>query len=580
MSNAPNPSGPRPECTAEFPRKYIAKGEALDSWGKIEPYFDELHARPLDTGEVLDQWLADFSELLAVIDQVGTDRRVRMTCQTDDAARKAAFLDFVENLEPKCKPRTHELHVRFTRSPAADGLPPDRYSVLARSIRARVELFREENVPLETEEARLVQQYQQVSGAQTVYFDGKEQTLPQLARYAERNDRDIRAEAWKAEAGRRLLDADALEDVFDQLIRLRHKIARNAGCTDYRQFAFKSMERFDYTPADCMAFHDAVERAAVPALRSLQEQRQAALGVDPLRPWDLAVDLKGRPPLRPFDSAFELCQKVSRVFHRIDPALGGQFDEMNTRGYLDLESRKGKAPGGYQANYEESRHPFIFMNAVGMQRDVRTLVHEGGHAFHYYAARHDPLLAYRSCPIEFAEVASFAMELLALEGLDEFYDAEGAARAKRAQLEGILALFPWVATIDAFQHFLYTNADHTREQRRERWLELHERFGGLADFTDHEEALACSWQRQLHLFEVPFYYIEYGIAQLGALQVWRNALGDRPDAIARYRRALALGGSRPLPEIFDAAGAKFDFSYDTLTPLIDLIHAELGQLPS
>lgn len=563
----------------EFPRRFVAEGEALDDWSRIEPYFDRLRDRPIDTPAALEKWLVDYGELMACIAEVGTDRYVRMTCQTDDPARKAAYLDFIENIDPKCKPRCHELNVRYAEASAARGLPRQRYHVLDRSIRARVELFREQNVPLQTEEAKLEQRYQEISGAQTVQFDGREQTLQQLALYAERTERDIRQAAWETEANRRLQDAEALEDLFDEMIKLRTRIARNADCADYRDYAFKSKLRFDYTPQDCLAFHEAVEKTVVPLLRDLQRARKKALGLDVLRPWDLAVDVRSRPPLRPFQTAAELCGKASHVFHDVDAELGKQFDEMVRRGYLDLESRKGKAPGGYQSTYEESRHPFIFMNAVGVQRDVRTLIHEGGHAFHQVACREEPLLAYRSSPIEFAEVASFGMELLAYDFLGHFYSDGELARARRAQVEGIVALFPWVATIDAFQHFLYTHPDHTRQQRREEWLRLHQRFGGIADYSGYEQALAYAWQRQLHLFEVPFYYIEYGIAKLGALQVWRNATRDRRDATQKYRAALALGGSRPLPELFETAGAKFDFSERTIAPVVDMLRAELAKLP-
>jgi len=562
-----------------FPRRFVAAGDCLDDWSRIESYFERLVQRALDDVPSLEEWLIDCGELLACIEEVGTDRHVKMTCQTDDPGRRAAFLDFIENVEPKCKPACHELDKCYIRSEASTRLRRERYHVLDRNIRARVELFRPENVSLQTEEAKLRQRYQEISGAQTVPFEGREQTLQQLALYAERIDRDIRRQAWEAEASRRLRDVDALDDVFDQLLRLRHRMARNAGCRDYREYAFKAKQRFDYTPQDCLAFHSAVERTAVPAARMLQHQRRSALNVSPLRPWDLSVDVKGRPPLRPFQGVEDLCDKASRVFHRVDPELGDQFDEMRRAGYLDLESRKGKAPGGYQATYEESRHPFIFMNAVGVHRDVRTLIHEGGHAFHQFAARQDPLLAYRSSPIEFAEVASFGMEMLALDYLTEVYDPEEFARAKRAQLEGIIALFPWVATIDAFQHFLYANPDHTREERKCQWLALRERFGGIEDYTGHEDALAHSWHRQLHLFEAPFYYIEYGIAKLGALQIWNRARSDRPGATRRYREALRLGGSRPLPDLFSASGATFDFSEKTLDPLLSAVREELDRLP-
>jgi len=564
----------------DYPRRFLDSDDVVDSWEAIAPYFDRLRKAPIDTVDELTKWLEDYSELAAAVSEVGTDRQVKMTCQTDDESRKRAFLDFVENIAPKFKVACHELDVRYTQSKAASKLPKDRYAVLDRSIRAGVEVFRESNVALQTEETKLEQQYQEVSGAQMVEFEGREQTMQQLGLYAEKTDRNVRQAAWEAEWNRRLQDVDKLEGIFDQLIALRHKMAENADCRDYREYAFKVKQRFDYSAEDCISFHDAVERAVVPAVRELQRQRSAALGVKSLRPWDLAVDVKARPPLRPFCEPKELCEKCSRIFHRVDPELGAQFDDMNARGYLDLASRKGKAPGGYQATYDEGRHPFIFMNAVGLQRDVSTLVHEGGHAFHSYAARRDPLLNYRSSPIEFAEVASMGMELLAIDFLDEFYDEAQKARAKRQELEGLIGLFPWVATIDAFQHWIYTNPAHDRGARKDHWLSLHERFGGIADFTGYEEALAYRWHKQLHLFEVPFYYIEYAIAQLGALQVWRNSKSDYPGSVSRYRSALKLGGTRPLPELFERAGAKFDFSYDTLAPLVELIQKELAALPA
>ena len=564
----------------EFPRRFVRADERLDSWESIAPYMDRLRDRALDTPQAIERWLCDYSELAAAVMEVGTDRYVKMTCQTDDPQRKAAYMDFIETVEPNWKRRAHELNVKYAESPASRQLARERYFVLDRSLRASVEIFRDQNVPLQTEEAKLEQQYQEISGAQTVHFDDKEQTLQRLALYSERTDRAVRQAAWEVEWSRRLEDVDKLEDIFDQLVALRHRMALNADCRDYREYAFKSKQRFDYAPQDCIAFHDAVERATVPLLRELQRQRQTSLAVDRLRPWDLAVDPKGRPPLRPFATAVELCGKASRVFHRVDSALGAQFDEMNAKGYLDLDSRKGKAPGGYQSTYEEARHPFIFMNAVGVQRDVSTLIHEGGHAFHAQACRHEPLLSYRSSPIEFAEVASMGMEMLALDYLGEFYSPDDQLRAKRTELESLIGLFPWVATIDAFQHWIYTNPGHSRDDRRREWLRLHERFGGIADFGGYDRALAYRWHKQLHLFQVPFYYIEYGIAQLGAMQVWRNTKRGRQAATARYRQALALGGSRPLPELFATAGANFDFSDATLGPLMESVREELETLPA
>jgi oligoendopeptidase F len=565
-------------ATTPFPRKYVKQDQALDSWAAIEPYFQDLLDRPIDTPDQLQQWLFDGSELCACISEVGTDRHVKMTCKTDDSEREKAYLDYVENIEPKCKPMWHKLNIRYTESPAAQKLPEDRYFVLDRALRARVKLFRDENIPLQVEEAKLEQKYQKITGAMTVHFDGKEQTLQQLAVYGESIDRAVREKAWLAGASRRLQDADQLDDLFDDLFRIRAQMAGNAGFANFRDYAFASKERFDYSPEDCLAFHEAVEKSVVPALRRMQETRKTALNVSPLRPWDLSVDPENKSPLRPFGDIPEFCNKTSAVFHRVDAELGRQFDEMRDQGYLDLDSRKGKAPGGYQATYDEARHPFIFMNAVGLSRDVRTLLHEGGHAFHSYASRDEDLIEYRNPPIEFCEVASMSMELLSLDYLDEFHDGDELRRAKFAQLEGIIHLFPWVARIDAFQHWMYTRPDHTREERRDYWLELNERFGGIEDYTDQEPVLERLWQRQLHLYLAPFYYIEYGIAQLGALQVWCHSRENRAAAIRTYRNGLSKGGSLPLPQLFDETGIRFDFTESTLTPLIDEVEKELEML--
>ena len=565
-------------ASSEFPRQFVRATDRLSDWSRIQPYFEDLLARPIEKLEQLNAWLVDWSELAACIDEVGTDRYVKMTCQTSDPEYEKAYLTFVEQIEPKCKPMWHRLETRYVASPAVDALPRARFEVFNRSVRNRVELYREENVALEVEEAKLEQKHHKISGAMTVEYEGKEQTLQQLARYLEGTDRCIRRQTWELGTKRRLQDAEALEDIFDELLGLRHRMARNAGLADYRAYAFRAKERFDYTPEDCITFHEAIEKACVPLVRDFQEKRQAALGLEELRPWDLSVDVKGRPPLAPFETIGELIDKCAAVFERVDPELGEQFRQMAGRDDLDLESRKGKAPGGYQSTYHESRRPFIFMNAVGIQRDVRTLIHEGGHAFHALACRHDPLLHYRNAPIEFAEVASMGMEMLAYEHFDVFYSGSDLVRAKRQQLEGIVAIFPWVATIDAFQHWMYTHPEHTRAERRDRWLALHDRFGGIEQYNGYEEGLARSWQKQLHLFQVPFYYVEYAIAQLGALQIWLNANDDRGQAVRDYRRALPLGGSRPLPELFQAANTRFDFSIDTLGPLMDATQRELQAL--
>ncbi len=549
-------------------------------WENLEPLYASLLDRELKCSGCLEQLLLDRSDLDAAASEAHTNLYTHMTCHTDDEKAKSAYLAFVENVEPKLKQAGFDLDRKIVGSPHTGDLDGTRYEVLLRDLKADVELFRDENIPLQTEETKLDQQFDETSGAMTVDFQGQERTLPQMARFLEENDRQTRESAWRGIWERRHRDHERLNQIFDRMIELRHQMAINAGFGNYRDYAFKRRHRFDYTPADCDAFHRACEQVCVPLLRELNATRAEALGVDPLRPWDLGVDIKGRPPLRPFEGADELVARTSKLFHRMEPSLGDMFDSLRGGDCLDLESRKGKAPGGYQAHRDRTLKPFIFMNAAGLHRDLETMIHESGHAFHSILCHGEPLLHYRHAPIEFAEVASMTMELFAFPYLGEFYDEAQASRARRKHLEDLAILLPWIATIDAFQHWLYTHPDHSRDDRTACWLDLDERFGPAVSWSGLEQYRVNSWQRQGHLFGVPFYYIEYGIAQLGALQLWLQFKADRGRAIESYRKALSLGGSRPLPELFAAAGLDFDFGPDTLRRLMDEVQAELETLPA
>jgi oligoendopeptidase F len=559
----------RLRLTPYRPRRFVPADADLGDWSQIAPLFDRLENARADR----EQWLLDWSEVSAALDEESSRRYIAMTCQTDDAEAERAYLHFVENIEPQLKPRQFALCKLYAARP----LPGDRYAVLNRDVATSVELFREENVPLETEEARLGQQYQKLTGSLTVQFRGEEKTLVQMSRYLEEPDRPLRQEAWELVARRRLQEREKFEDLFDSLLKLRVKIAGHAGFDSYLDFIFRQRRRFDYTPADCVAFHDAVEREVLPLLRELQADRRRRLGLPALRPWDLAVDPLQRPPLRPFENVSQLADGAQQIFTRL--GFADEFRLMRDKHLLDLDNRKGKAPGGYQNNLNECRLPFIFMNAVGLQRDVETLLHEGGHAFHALATRDEELFAYRhNVPLEFAEVASMSLELLGNEHLEVFYDPTGARRARRAHLETIVTLLPWVATVDAFQHWIYTHPGHTREDRRREWLRLMDRFGGDVDWSGYEAERSYLWHRQLHIFLSPLYYIEYGIAQLGALQVWANARRDRAAALRAYRNALALGGSRPLPELFATAGCRLRFDAAAFRPLMQMLRDEWRDL--
>jgi oligoendopeptidase F len=569
---------------AHKPRRFVPEQIDLGDWAQLAPLFDKLQTRASECKSIaeLESWVLDWGELSAALDEESSKRYIAMTCHTDNAQAEKAYLHFVEKIDPELKPRQFELekiYIRrkeeLTRSKTNGS---DRYFVFDRDVKSHIELFRPENVPLETEEAKLSQQYQKLSGSLTVIFRGEERTLVQMGRYLEEPDRALRKEAWEVVANRRLQEADKFEEIFDKQIKLRQQIAKNAGFDNYRDYAFRRLGRFDYAPEDCAKFHDAVEKEIMPVVRELQAERRKKMNVESLRPWDLAVDPLNRPPLKPFKEVGEMVSRTQNIFNHLDRELADGFQRMQTLRLLDLANRKGKAPGGYQSTLAESRAPFIFMNAVGLQRDVETILHEAGHAFHALATRDEDLYAYRGAPIEFCEVASMSMELLGNEFLEEFYSGPDANRARRTHLEGILGIFPWIATVDAFQHWIYTHPGHTRAARSLAWLELMDRFGGEVDWTGYDKSRAYLWHRQLHIFLHPFYYIEYGIAQLGALQVWANSKRDKSKALNQYKSSLALGGSKPLPELFKAAGSPFDFSAATIKPLVELTRKELAKL--
>jgi oligoendopeptidase F len=558
-----------------YPRSFVPAELEVKSFDDVQPLFDRLLEADLSDAAALETWLRQVAELDSVIGEVGSRTHIRSTVDTTNAEYKKAFMDWVENFEPRLKPVFDKLNRKFADSPARARLDKSLYGLYERGVLTRLELYRDENVPLETELSKLTNQYDEIQGGISVEFEGQDRTPQQMAKFQLEPDRDLRERAWRALGDRRLQEADRLNELYDKQVRLREKIAANAGLPNYRDYQFKSFLRFDYTPADCDAFAEAVEKVVMPAVKRSLDRRRRAMKLDALRPWDLSVDPHGRPPLKPFDDVEDLKAGCSSIFHKVDPELGGQFDRMRELGLLDLDNRKGKAPGGYQSTLNEVRLPFIFMNAVGVDGDLRTLLHEGGHAFHAFAAADQPLVEYRHAPMEFCEVASMSMELLGLPHMGEFYAGDDLVRAKQEFLEGIIEYFPFFAIVDQFQHWVYTHEGCTIQQREDKWLELNERYSDGVDWSGLEPYRRSGWQRVGHLFWVPFYFIEYAIAQIGALQVWLNSKQDRPTALQKYRNALALGGSKPLPELFQAAGGRFGMNAETLKPLIDALEAEI-----
>jgi len=563
--------------------EFITEDFDAAQWENIEPYAHDLLNRELNCSGCLETLIKDCSTLAEHISEAGTLLSIAMTCDTESEAKRQAYLDFIENAQPKLSEFGDAFNRRLAGHPAVGDLPP-RYDLMIKCIRTDIGTFREENIPLQIEEAKLETEHSTITGAMTVEFEGEEKTFPQMALYFESTDRSIREAAWRVVVERMSQDTERLSEIYDELIRIRHQIAVNAGFDDYRSYIFEAKHRYDYSMEDCLEFHDSIERVCVPMMHEIQGLRREALSVTTLRPWDVSeksgdgVDIHGRPPLRPFKDVEGLITGCSDVFHAMSPELGGMFDMLRERESLDLESRKGKAPGGYQANLEKTRIPFIFMNAAGTHDNLSTMLHEAGHAFHSCYSSDLELIGERNPPLEFAEVASMSMELMSHPQWGVFYSDEEARRAKLDDLEKIVCFLPWMATIDAFQHWVYANPEHTREDRSEHWLELRRRFGPRTDWSGFEELKETSWQSQLHLFQVPFYYIEYGIAQLGALQMWHYHRRDAADGLARYARAMRLGNTKPLPELFRAAGLDLGFDEEHVASLIGELSEAMAEI--
>lgn len=538
--------------------------------------YTQLAARPLPDRAALEAWIGDWDELNALVDEVYNAAYIAMSCDTTDEAADKHYVHVLENLLPLLEVNNFQLQRKLLDAPAVDELDPARYGTFLREVRARVTLFREENVPLQTAAQKMEQEYDKITGGQMVNFQGKERTMQEMGVFLEETDPALREAAWRARDARRAQDEAALDDLYDRMLKVRNQIAHNAGMANYRDYTFANNLRFDYTPEDCIAFHTAIERHVVPVVREFNARRRRLLGMDSLRPWDLLVDPEGQPPLRPFHEVDELVEGCRRIFAQLDPELAGFYDVMVDKGLLDLGSRPGKAPGGYMTSLRERRVPFIFMNAVGLKRDVDTLLHEGGHAFHYFLAREQPLQSYHHSGHEFSEVASQAMEFLARPYLAEFYKPAELGRLRDDQIRASLSFLPFMAMIDAFQHWVYTTDDTGTAARRAKWAELEARFRPDTDWSGLEQSRDYGWQYP-HVFGSPFYYVEYGIALLAALRVWLNSLADERGAVQSYKAALALGGSRPLPELFQAAGAEFGLG-DRIVG--DIVRGAVAQIES
>jgi oligoendopeptidase F len=561
-------------------RQFLAKDFKVNHWAEIQPYYENLKNRAVNSEKDLEKWFLDRSELESVLSEELAWRYIAMTCNTADEIVQQHFETFVEEIQPKAANYTNQLNQKCLSSLYLRSLEQDfAYKVMMRSLRKQAEIFREENISLQTELQILERKYGEIVGKMTVEVDNEEITLPQATNFSESTDRAKREEVYLKIQNKRFEQHKVLDELLSQLVQKRHQMALNAGFKNFRDYQFANLGRFDYTPKHCFEFHEAVKHEIMPIIQKMAEQRKQNLGVDSLRPWDSAVNPKGLPPLKPFENSQELIEKTIRSFGRLDSFLADCIAKMQEMKHLDLDSRKNKAPGGYNYPLAETGYPFIFMNATSNFRDLTTLLHEGGHAVHSIVTKDLALNAFKEPPAEVAELASMSMELITMDTWDEFFpDTETLKRAKLEQLEDVITVLPWVATIDKFQHWLYENPFHTISERKQAWLAIFQEFSDtITDWQGLEEFRNYHWQKQLHIYEVPFYYIEYGFAQLGAIAMWKNYRQNPEKGLEGYLNALKLGYTRTIPEIYKAGNIEFNFSKNYISELVAFVNQEIEQ---
>jgi oligoendopeptidase F len=564
----------------KVPRKLLPADYTVTDWNGLEPFFKELIDRAITNKAELEGWMADLSELEAVVSEDACWRQIKMTCDTTDKSLEEAFTYFCMEIQPKLQYYADALNKKLVNCPFTADLDQAAYHTYLRSVKKSIELFREENIPILAELSVLQQQYGTIAGKMTVEVEGKEYTLQQAAKFLENSDRKVREAVYYKIQERRKQDEQPMHDLYSSLIAKRHQIAINAGFENYRDYKFKELGRFDYTKEDCFQFHDAVKQYVLPLVNEIYNRKKQKLALDTLKPWDTEAEPAGIAPLKPFTTGEELYEKTVKCFDQLNPFFADCLRKMKEMNHFDLESRKGKAPGGYNCPLAESGAPFIFMNAAGQMSDVTTMVHEGGHAVHSFLAHPLKLSAFKEYPMEIAEVASMAMELFSMDHWQAFFENEAdLKRAKEHQLERTITIFPWIAIIDQFQHWVYEHPQHTVEERTSEWMRILNEFSTSSiDYTGLDEFRKIGWQRQLHLFEVPFYYIEYGIAQLGAIGLWMQYKQNPDNALENYMNALSLGGTKTLPELYKAAGLEFNLTPAYIKTLMEFVKTEMDQL--
>ncbi len=564
----------------KLPRTFLPNNFQITTFASLAPFFTQLQNTEITSVAVLEKWLLQISELQAAISEDACWRQIKMTCDTTDASLEEAFTFFCTELQPQITATSNLLNKKLMACTFVTELPQDVYAVYLQQVKKELDLFTEKNIPLQSEESVLGQQFGSISSKMTIEVQGKTYTMQQAMPLLMQNNRELRKEVYTKIATRRLQDKEALNTLFDKLLVIRHQIAINAGFQNYRDYKFTELGRTDYTVADCENFHEAIKQYILPLCEKIYAAKKEKLGVAVLHVYDIEAEPTGTKPLQPFENGTQLLEKSIAVFSKLHPLFGKCLQIMQDRKQVDLDSRQGKAPGGYNCPLAETGVPFIFMNAAGTADDVVTMMHEGGHAIHSFVCHPLALSAFKEYPMEIAELASMSMELFSMEHWQEFYaDATHLQRAKAEELERVLTILPWIATIDKFQHWLYTHVGHTVQERTTAWQNILQEFSvANIDYSGFEEYRENFWQKQLHLFEVPFYYIEYGIAQLGAIGMWMQYQKNPQQALENYISALQLGNTKSLSKLYEAAGLELNFGAQRVQQLSAFVNTELEKL--
>ncbi len=561
-------------------RTYISPNFEIQDWSSLEPYYEALKNFPIHSKSQLEEYLIKSNELSSVVSETFAWIYISMTCDTNNQEIAEKYQYFVTEILPKIGPYENELQKKYYHSPYRSLLDKDKYLTLDRAVANEIEIYRQENDEIQGKARVKSQEYDNLVANLSILHNGENLTMQKAASLLELPERKERENIWRKMQDARLAIEDKVDLIFEELIQLRHQMALNAGFNSYTDYMFRKLGRFDYTPKDCEKFHEGIENVITPIYIKIMENRKRKLGVDSLRPWDTVVDPQNLPPLKPFHNGKDLLEKTISMYQKIKPELANMIITMKEMGHFDLESREGKAPGGYNYPLAETGIPFIFMNAVGTQSDLTTMVHECGHAFHSFLTKDYELNAFKETPSEVAELASMSMEFLSMNFWSSFYDnPKDLQRAQYEQIIRSIVILPWVASVDLFQTWIYNNPKVSFEERKNQWIKIYDRFhGNIIDWSGLEKEKSILWQKQGHIFDVPFYYIEYGMAQIGALQVWKNSIHNFDSALEDYLSALKLGYTKTIPQIYQSANVVFDFSSEKLSELSQLVLQKLEEL--